>query len=153
MSTTNELVARLAEQVAELWNDRHDRTKSSFSRQTFEQFADECAAIAAEARALEQGQGDDLAPPTSHADLLAMGEAMTGGDTSDMIDPTPATAYDDMETVRQALDRIAAHLVVQDEELGQFRALAERAWRKYAVEMRNCSHLEWKLARLAKGPR
>lgn len=57
MSTIPELVARLAEQVAELWNDRHDRTKSSFSRQTFAQFADECAAIAAEARAMGQGQG------------------------------------------------------------------------------------------------
>lgn len=196
MSTIPELVARLAEQMAELWNDRHDRAKSVFSRQTFAQFADECASIAAEARATERGHGDDLSPPTSHADLLEMGQAMTGGDTSDMIDPTPALA-DHVEIVRippgaivstaecdyvydrrslrwevrqgdppigHPLDsetealcdlacRLAARIAQQGEELARFRALAERARRKYAVDTGNCSRLEWRLAGLAKGPR
>ena len=65
MSTIPELVARLAEQMAELWNDRHDRAKSVFSRQTFAQFADECASIAAEARATGQEQGQGIGAGTT----------------------------------------------------------------------------------------
>lgn len=80
MSNTRELVARMADAMVR-WCDVDSTLEESVA-----QFRD----LAAEARATEQGQGDDLAPPTSHADLLAMGEAMTGGHTSDMIDPPPA---------------------------------------------------------------
>lgn len=97
MSTIHELVARLAEQMAELWNDRHDRAKSTFTRQTFAQFAEECVAIAAEARAPEQGQvarGND--GEATEDDHMAAGSSRGAP-------PSPAPA-DDVETVRKGLD-------------------------------------------------
>lgn len=78
---TRELVAMLAAEVADLAHAMGRRANTRAAQRTVE--------IARGAPLL-----DDLAPATTHADLLAWGKSMSGGDTSHMIDDAPTPMSD-----------------------------------------------------------